>query len=96
MKFASLHTALMMRVMLRKLREIVEIDVDDLVGRWRHAGLRHDDQLVWREPDDCCDLPIASLMRQDSGKFGNSIFEGTKLLLGSSSRRSSPDAMSSR
>eukprot|EP00966_Prymnesium_polylepis_P224702 5197172-Prymnesium_polylepis.1 len=56
----------MMRMMLGKFRKIVEIDVNDLVGRWRHARLRYDDQLVWREPDDSCDLPIASLMRQDS------------------------------
>ena len=34
MKDASIPTALIMRVSLVKLWELVEVDVDDLVGRW--------------------------------------------------------------
>ena len=54
-----------MRMSFRKLWEIIEIDVDYLVGRWWNAGLGHDDKLVRSELDNGCDLPIATLMRQD-------------------------------
>ena len=62
--------ALIMRMVLRQLRKLVEVDVNDLPDRWRDAGLCHDHQLVWGEPDDRCDSPISLFMRQNhlSGK----------------------------
>jgi|EP00966_Prymnesium_polylepis_P084034 hypothetical protein len=69
MKDASIPTALIMRVSLVKLSklwEFVEIDVDDLFGRWWYTGFSHDDKLVWGELHDGCDLPVATFIRQNS------------------------------
>ena len=66
MKDASIPTALIMRVSLVKLWELVEIDVDDLVGRWWNTGFSHDDKLVWSELYNGCDLLVTTLMRQNS------------------------------
>ena len=69
---ASIFQALIMRMALWELRELVEINVDDLAhSRW-HASFGHDHQFVWGEPDCHCDFPVPTLMRQNilSGKVG--------------------------
>eukprot|EP00966_Prymnesium_polylepis_P036966 857444-Prymnesium_polylepis.1 len=45
---ASIFTALIVRVIVRKLRKVVELEVhvDALICRLRHAGLGHDDKFV--------------------------------------------------
>ena len=53
-------------MILRELRKLVEIHVDDLAHGWWHASFGHDHQFVWSKPDYCCDFPIAPLMRQDN------------------------------
>ena len=52
----------MLRMIMRQLWKVVEIDVDDLVDGRGHARFCHDDQLVRGELDRRCDLPIAALV----------------------------------
>jgi|EP00966_Prymnesium_polylepis_P027832 hypothetical protein len=58
--------ALMLRMIMRKLGKIVELDVDDLVDGGWHRRFCNDDQLVRRELDCRCDFPIATLMCEDN------------------------------
>ena len=52
----------MLRMILRKFRKVVEIDIDDLVDGWWYTRLCHDYELVWSEFDSGCDLPVATFM----------------------------------
>ena len=58
-------TALMLRMRYGKLREVGEVDVDDLGERRRPSRLGDDDHVFGGELGDGGHFPDASFMRQD-------------------------------